>query len=352
VRDRVVVIGAGVGGLVGALALASRGVAVTVVERAEGPGGKMREVGVGRARLDSGRPCSRCEACSRRSSPEAGASLDAHLTLQPADLLARHAWSVDERLDLFADRERSADAIGALAGPDEARGFKRFCDRARRTFEVLDRPFMRASQPSVGGLTVGVGLRGLGDLWLANPFGTLWDALGTFFEDPRLRQLFGRYATYCGSSPFRAPATLMLVAHVEAEGVWLVEGGMHRLAQALAGLARERGATVRYGVEATSIDVAGGRVSAVRLSDGERLPADAVVVNGDAAAVAAGLFGPSAAGDRPPARLPNGPLSAVTSEHGRSKRTYPLSLRQPTSSSRGTTRRVRGRFSSARGCPA
>jgi 1-hydroxycarotenoid 3,4-desaturase len=54
VRDRVVVIGAGVGGLVGALALASRGVAVTVVERAEGPGGKMREVGVGRARLDSG----------------------------------------------------------------------------------------------------------------------------------------------------------------------------------------------------------------------------------------------------------------------------------------------------------
>jgi 1-hydroxycarotenoid 3,4-desaturase len=145
---------------------------------------------------------------------------------------------VDERLDLFADRERSADAIGALAGPDEARGFKRFCDRARRTFEVLDRPFIRSARPSVDRLVAGVGLRGLGDLWLANPFGTLWDSLGSFFRDPRLRQLFGRYATYCGSSPFRAPATLMLVAHVEQDGVWLVEGGMHRLARALADLAR------------------------------------------------------------------------------------------------------------------
>ena len=44
------------------------------------------------------------------------------------------------------------------------------------------------------------------------PFDTLWDVLGGYFPDPRLRQLFGRYATYCGSSPFLAPATLMLIA--------------------------------------------------------------------------------------------------------------------------------------------
>lgn len=74
------------------------------------------------------------------------------------------------------------------------------------------------------------------------PFTTLWKALGEYFHDERLRQLFGRYATYCGSSPFLAPATLMLIAHVEQDGVWAIDGGMHKLAQALADLAVKRGA--------------------------------------------------------------------------------------------------------------
>ena len=78
-----------------------------------------------------------------------------------------------------------------------------------------------------------------------SPFATLWKALGEHFRDPRLRQLFGRYATYSGSSPFQAPATLMLIAHVEQQGVWLVEGGMVRLAQAMSALATSLGATVR-----------------------------------------------------------------------------------------------------------
>ena len=79
----------------------------------------------------------------------------------------------------------------------------------------------------------------------------------------RLRQLFGRYATYCGSSPFQASATLALVAHVEREGVWLVEGGMHRVARALARLAEARGARFRYGAEAAGVATARGRVAGV-----------------------------------------------------------------------------------------
>ena len=78
------------------------------------------------------------------------------------------------------------------------------------------------------------------------PYTLLWRALGDLFADPRLRQLFGRYATYCGSSPFQAPATLMLVAHVEAQGVWSVAGGLSALARALAALAEARGVRFRY----------------------------------------------------------------------------------------------------------
>jgi 1-hydroxycarotenoid 3,4-desaturase len=119
----------------------------------------------------------------------------------------------------------------------------------------------------------------------------MWSALSRYFHDPRLRQLFGRYATYCGSSPFKAPATLMLIAHVEREGVWSIEGGMQELARALAGSAEHAGATIRYNADVAEVLATAGRISGVRLASGERIDARAVIMNADVAAIAGGAFG-------------------------------------------------------------
>jgi 1-hydroxycarotenoid 3,4-desaturase len=289
--DRVVVIGAGIGGLVAALLLAARGLAVTVVERASAPGGKIREVVVGGAPIDAGPTVFTMRWVLDEILAEAGARLDDHLTLRPAALLARHAWDDGSRLDLFADIDRSAEAIGEFAGAAEARGYRDFCARARAVYGALEHAFLRASRPSPASLVARAGLGGVRDLLGASPFALLWDALGEHFTDPRLRQLFGRYATYSGSSPFAAPATLMLIAHVEQQGVWLVEGGMQRVACALAALAEARGAVFRYGADAAEILTGHGRAAGVRLASGERIPADAVVCTADVAALAAGLFG-------------------------------------------------------------
>jgi len=118
--------------------------------------------------------------------------------------------------------------------------------------------------------------------------------LGKHFADPRLRQLFARYATYVGASPFACPATLMLIAHVEQEGVWSVEGGMHALARAVADLAVARGASFVYGADAARIENSGDAVTGVTLRDGRRFAADAIVFNGDAAALSTGKLGPAA----------------------------------------------------------
>jgi 1-hydroxycarotenoid 3,4-desaturase len=307
-----VVIGAGVGGLAAAAALAARGLAVEVVERAAAPGGKMRELAVGGARLDAGPTVFTMRWVFDELFAAAGAALSDHLTLRPVETLARHAWSERERLDLFADVERSADAIGTFAGAAAARGFREFSARAARIYATLERPFIRAAQASPQALVAAVGLRRLGELWRITPFATLWDGLGEHFRDPRLRQLFGRYATYCGASPFAAPATLMLVAHVEREGVWLIEGGMHRIATALADLASAHGAVFRYGAEVVDLEIAGDRVAGVRLASGERLRAHAVVFNGDVAALGAGLLGREVAGLAPAAPVAARSLSALT----------------------------------------
>ena len=138
-----------------------------------------------------------------------------------------------------------------------------------------------------------LGPRGLATLASIGPMRNLWNSLGRHFTDPRLRQLFARYATYCGSSPWEAPATLMLIAQVEMDGVWAVEGGMHALAACLMRLGQKRGVNYLFNSECERIELQQGKVSGVRLAKGDSLRANSVVFNGDIAALRKGLLGPS-----------------------------------------------------------
>ncbi len=323
-RRRAIVVGAGVGGLVCALQLATAGVAVTVVERQSGPGGKLRALPVGDALIDAGPTVFTMRWVFDEIFAAAGSSLDTHLSLRKLEVLARHAWRDDARLDLFADVARTADAIGDFAGAAEARRFVAFSTRARRIYAALERPFLRAPRGGLLALLHRSGARGLPDLLRISPFASMWGALGDHFRDGRLRQLFGRYATYCGSSPFLAPATLMLVAHVEQAGVWTIGGGMQRLADALARLAAAHGADFRYLADVREIEVQGQRAAGVTLATGERLAADAVVVNADAAALGLGLLGGAAAGAIAPAPAKSRSLSAFTWATAAATRGFPL----------------------------
>lgn len=312
---RVVIVGAGIGGLVTALLLAHRGLRVQVLEAAATPGGKMRQLHPGGQPVDAGPTVLTMRWIFEAIFREAGVELADVVGLRPLSVLARHAWGDGggaDRLDLFADRARSADAIGRFAGRAEAGRFLAFCDEARRVYRTLEGPYIRSPKPSVPGMIAALGPRGLAQLTALGPLTSLASLLARRFQDPRLRQLFGRYATYCGASPWAAPATLLLVAQVEMDGVWTVNGGMHALAQAVARLATERGAEFSYGSTATEITGARGRASGVRTADGRFFEADAVVFNGDADALAHGQLGSAAQQAVPPRRATDRSLSALT----------------------------------------
>jgi 1-hydroxycarotenoid 3,4-desaturase len=254
----------------------------------------MREVQAGGVRIDAGPTVLTMRDVFDGIFEKAGASIDDYLTLKPAEVLARHAWEAGGELDLFADVQQTVDAIGTFAGADNARGYQSFCKEAADIYRILDRSFIRAQKPTLPTLMWRVGLFNFGDLWSINPYQSFWSAVCRHMSDPRLRQLFARYSTYCGASPFSAPATLMLVAHVEQRGVWLVEGGMVRIATALESLAKRLGVTFRYRAEAMEVLARNGKASGIRLATGEVLDADAVILNADASAVWAGMLGPTA----------------------------------------------------------
>jgi 1-hydroxycarotenoid 3,4-desaturase len=304
-----VIIGAGAGGLAAAIALAAAGEEVVVIERQPGPGGKLLPVLLDGRCTDTGPTVFTMMWVFEHLFGLAGQDARSVLKPQPLLTLARHIWRGGAVLDLFAERQKSADAIGQFAGAREAKGYLAFSAAAQAMHAALRDPFLNSQRPSPWGLSSAMPFS---DLMKINPFETLWHALGRYFRDARLKQLFGRYATYCGSSPFKAPATLMLVADVEASGVWQLPGGMAELARALHETAKALGVRFLFDTAVSKIEASRSAVTAVIDDKAVRHPCDAVIVNADASALGMGLFGEAA---RPAAKVlaeKDRSLSAIT----------------------------------------
>jgi 1-hydroxycarotenoid 3,4-desaturase len=290
----IVVIGAGLGGLAAALRLAHAGARVTVVERHAAPGGKMRQLPSATGPVDAGPTVLTMRGVFDALFADVGERISDHVSLLAEPLLARHFWPDGGQLDLWDDRAANRAAIAAFAGDRAAREFDAFSDRAARLFAGFEAPVMQAPRLDAGRLTARV----LADprLFAAMaPLRSLRGLLRGTFTDKRLAQLFARYATYVGGIPGQVPALLSLIWQAEAGGVWRVQGGMHALARAVANCAAAKGAAFIYGTGAAGIETAGGRVAAVTLEDGRRLPATAIVHAGDPRALHRGLLGPDAA---------------------------------------------------------
>ena len=291
-KQHVIVIGAGAGGLAAAVELAAAGRAVTVLEAAPTVGGKMHQVRSGEHWIDAGPTVFTMRWVFDELFATAGAQFSNRLPFKPLATLARHWWTGGASIDLHADPQVTAADIAALAGSADAEGYLQLCRDSGPIFELLKDSFMAAPQPNPITLALRIGLSKFSEMLALRPHQSLWSALGGYLKDPRLRQLFGRYATYVGSSPLKAPATLLLITHAEQQGVWVLPGGMTSLARAMQNLAEEHGAQFKLNSKVTEITTENGHVTGVTLESGESLPADDIIFNGDRSALATGCLGP------------------------------------------------------------
>lgn len=308
----ITVVGAGIGGLASAIGLASAGVSVTVLERQQRAGGKIQGATTKGLDLDVGPTVMTMPWVFEQLFRAAGRDLQTELRISRLEQLAHHRWQDGTTLDLFDDDAVSVAACADLGGASAAGEMERFFYRAQRIYDLLEPTFMTRQQTGLGGLLLRCNPRQMIQLARMNPFRSLWEVLGESFSDVRLQQLFARYATYCGSSPFLAPSTLMLIAHVERLGVWRIQGGMRALATALVRAAKSLGVKFRYGVEVDRVILQRGRVNGVSTREHGRLTADAVVINADTNAIATGRFGNDIRTSVAPTTNQQRSLSAVT----------------------------------------
>ena len=284
-------IGAGIAGLATTLRLAKIGIRVSLLERHDHVGGKIWTVPSAAGPIDAGPTALTLRHVFDDLFANAGEHIEDHVELVRQESIARHFWPDGSQLDLYDDPDASYEAIKAFCGDKSAREFCEFSRQARDLFNAYEIPMIQTPAPNMSTMSETLIRKDRSLIPMLAPFSTLKAMLHSSFSEPRLRQLFGRYATCIGASPTHAPSILALIWHTEAAGTWAIKGGIHKLAEAIAKLAIKSGADIQTGVHVERVDRGLHGQYRVQLADGRNIPCNAMVYAGDPRALAAGKLG-------------------------------------------------------------
>ncbi|MFP4374883.1 MAG: phytoene desaturase family protein [Spirochaetaceae bacterium] len=281
-RGRAAVIGAGLGGLSAAVWLAVAGRRVDVYERGSGPGGKAGTESGGGFRFDTGPSLLTMPWVFEDLFAAAGTRVEDRLDLRPLPTICRYFWRDGLRFDAPAGT-RAFSAAASETFDEPAADLSRFFDRAKRIYDITAHLFLEKSLHEWSTVFSDGFLRSLLQAWRIDSMRSLHDANTATFRNPRLVQLFDRYATYNGSSPFLTPATMAIIPDVEYRGgAYALGGGIYSLPTALERLCRELGVVFHYErpVDRILADSRTRRIRGVEVA-GEKLDYGVVVSNVD-----------------------------------------------------------------------
>lgn len=273
---RVVIVGAGPGGLAAALLLAKAGLDVHVVERLPRVGGRCSAIEADGFRFDLGPTFFLYPLVLERIFQLVGRDLHAEIPMTRLDPQYRLAFGAGGRLDCTPNLARMEEQVARL-NPADARNVRRFIDENRHKMEsfrpILERPFL--------------GWRDLLSwdliklLPVLRPWRSVDSELSRYFADPRVRLAFTFQSKYLGMSPFNCPSLFSILSFLEYEfGVWHPTGGCAAVSEGMARVARELGVRFSLGEEVKELLFDGRRAVGVRTGCGDHR-ADALVINAD-----------------------------------------------------------------------
>jgi phytoene desaturase len=275
---KILVIGAGIGGITAAIHLARKGLHVTVVEKNARPGGRCdRLVQDGHA-FDTGPTLLVMPLVYESEFAALGTSLQEMLQLESVDPSYQLVFDDSRRLALTSDMKSMAAQLEAIE-PGSFRGLLRYLAEGHRHYHLGIRKLVHPD------------FRKASDFFKASNFPLLYQVkplvkhygnMAHYFKEPRLKAAFTFQDVYMGLSPFEAPATFSMMPYTEmAHGVWYPRGGMYRVVIALMELAHAAGVEFLFDTAVKRIVVNGRKVNRMELEDGSNLEGDSFLANAD-----------------------------------------------------------------------
>jgi phytoene desaturase len=280
---RVVVIGAGLGGLSAAAHLSRQGHDVTVVERDAHPGGRAGIIEAQGFRLDNGPTVLTMPNLLEEAFNAAGADMASYVTIKKVDPMYRAVYADGSELMVRHGREEMAAEIKRFADAREGESFIRFCTWLEKLYAAEMSSFIDVNFNSP--LDLIKPWKAALSLVKMGAFRKLDHKIASFFRDERLQRIFSFQAMYAGLAPYEALSLYAVITYMDSvEGVYFPEGGMHAMATGLANAVTKAGVQIRYNAPVTRIlrsTGSSGAVTGVELGGSVRLPADVVVCNVD-----------------------------------------------------------------------
>lgn len=288
-RERVGIVGGGLGGLAAACTLAARGYKVVLFEKSRWLGGKAAVLSEAGFRFDMGPTILTVPSVLRRIFTEAGQRLEDHLDLVKLDPQWRCFFADGSVLDLVENVEAMAKSLNDYSpDTDSAVGYRRFLELSARLHRISDRYFFWKSVGSVGDIfdiRAGFSAALMGDVLAMRMGRSVAGTVRKFVPDARVAQMLDHFTQYVGSSPDASPAVLCGIAHMQtSEGVWYPRGGTRAVPEALVKLGRTLGVEYRTntGIARMVLNDAGTEVRGVETDANEVIELAAVVSNADA----------------------------------------------------------------------
>lgn len=260
-----IVIGAGLAGIAAAIRLAVKGYKVSVFEANSYPGGKLTEFESSGFRFDAGPSLFTMPQYVDELFTLAGKTPTDYFRYQRLEAICRYFYEDGTRLTAWSDSDKLADEI-ALKTRDTRESVKRFLRKSRDIYDITHHVFLEKSLHRLDSYLSKKTLKSVFRFGEIDAFKTMNEANEKYFHDDKTRRFFNRYATYNGSNPYQAPATLNIIPHLEQHfGAYFPEGGMHAITESLVALAEDLGVRFYYNSVVDEILYEQGQVTGVRV---------------------------------------------------------------------------------------
>lgn len=277
---KAIIIGTGISGIATAIRLAVKGFEVEVLEINSYPGGKLSEILQDGFRFDAGPSLFTMPQYVDELFELAGEKSNASFTYQKLDLVCRYFYPDGTQLNATCNEKSFAEEITSKTN-DQPETLKKYLQNSKRIYQITNHVFLEKSLHRLKTYLNWNTLKSILRLPQIDAFRSMHQANDAFFTDPKLVQYADRYATYNGSNPFKAPATLNVIPHLEQHfGAYFPDGGMYQITLSLVALAERLGVKFYYNSPVEKIIIKKKQVKGV-LVKGEFVASDIVVSNMD-----------------------------------------------------------------------